>query len=71
MNIGRRGRGRDGQPVRRLEVPSQRAGDHDLPGSALHWDGTDDSGRPAGSGVYFVALTAGGATVHGRLLLLR
>ncbi len=44
-----------GRRVRRLAEATLAAGRHALP-----WDGTDDAGRPVGSGVYFVRLRAGG-----------
>ena len=35
------------------------------------WDGADDQGRPAASGVYLVRLTAGADRASGRVVLLR
>lgn len=35
------------------------------------WDGTDDAGLDAASGVYFVSVTAGGSHVRGKVVVLR
>ncbi len=35
------------------------------------WDGADETGRPAASGVYFYRLEAGGASLTGKLALIR
>ena len=35
------------------------------------WDGADDQGRPAASGVYLLRLTAGPDRASGRVVLLR
>jgi uncharacterized protein (DUF362 family) len=47
--------------------------DRQLPGGAhqSRWDGRDDRGREAASGVYFYYLSAGDARQVGRMLLLR
>lgn len=47
--------------------------DGDLPAGAhvAPWDGTDASGRPAASGVYFLRLEAGGATDVGKVVLMK
>lgn len=39
--------------------------------NAVTWDGTDGSGNNAASGVYLYAVTAGGRSVFGRMLLVR
>jgi hypothetical protein len=36
-----------------------------------HWDGRDEAGRPAASGLYLARLTAAGDARVQRLLLLR
>ena len=38
---------------------------------ALVWNGLDDRGRPASSGVYLVELRTGADRAHGKLLLLK
>jgi 1,4-alpha-glucan branching enzyme len=39
--------------------------------SEVAWDGSDGSGRPAASGIYFIRLTAGDAIRSAKLVLLR
>ena len=34
------------------------------------WDGTDQGGRPVGSGVYFYQIKAGGFSAHKKMLFL-
>jgi hypothetical protein len=55
-----------GQLVRVLHEGRFAAG----PGS-MHWDGRTDSGRQAGSGVYFCLLEVDGASATGRMVLLK
>ena len=55
-----------GRRVRSLVGGVQDAGVHDAT-----WTGTDDSGRRAGSGVYFVRLVTGEGTLTRRVVLLR
>ncbi len=55
-----------GQLVRTLVDGEVAAGTH-----AVVWDGRDDAGRAAASGVYIVRLAAGAHTVHRRATLLR
>ena len=55
-----------GQQVRRLESGEWPAGTHQTT-----WDGLDEKGTPAGSGVYFCRLRAGPFTGVRRMLLLR
>lgn len=38
---------------------------------ALRWDGRDDNGARASSGVYFARVTAGTSVEHGKMLLLK
>jgi hypothetical protein len=54
-----------GREVRRLVDQEMSAGTH-----SVTWDGTDQSGHPAASGVYFFRMTAGGVekSVKGVLL---
>ena len=55
-----------GQKVRLLHEGPAAAG-----GGQLFWDGRDDWGRPAASGIYFAVLKGDGLALHRRLLLLR
>jgi hypothetical protein len=54
-----------GRLVRRFEVRPYDAGEHEV-----FWDGTADSGRPSPSGLYFVRVRTGGATVGTTRLIL-
>jgi hypothetical protein len=55
-----------GRLVRRLEAGRLKAGEH-----AVLWDGRDEAGRPAGSGVYFYELRAGETRSGRKLIRLR
>ncbi len=55
-----------GQVVRELQVDAPGAGEH-----RLSWDGRDEYGREAGSGVYVYRLETREWAVHRRMLLLR
>ncbi len=55
-----------GKRVRCLLEESRPAGNH-----SVHWDGLDDSGSPAVSGVYFYRLTAGKNAFSRKMILLR
>ena len=55
-----------GQVVRELQVHAAGAGEH-----RLSWDGRDDYGRDAASGVYVYRLETREWAVHRRMLLLR
>ncbi len=55
-----------GQRVRRLITEQRRAGRHHV-----LWDGLDDTGQPAATGVYLVRLRAGRQEETRRMLLLR
>jgi len=55
-----------GQKVRTLYRGIQQAGIH-----RVAWDGRDGSGSAVGSGVYFVALSAGGTARRLRLVVVR
>ena len=46
-----------GQRLRRIELPARASGLH-----VLSWDGRDDSGRPASSGVYVFVVRWGSPT---------
>ncbi len=55
-----------GQPVRRLVREDFPPGRH-----RVVWDGRDDTGRPAGSGVYLICIETGKTTHTMRVLLLQ
>ena len=55
-----------GQLVRVLHADAPRAGEH-----RITWDGRDQYGRPAASGVYVYSLQTGSWAVHRRMMLLR
>lgn len=56
----------DGRLVRTVPASELTRGRHDW-----RWDGTDDSGAPVSSGVYFVRLALGGAADIQKILLVR
>jgi len=55
-----------GTLVRRLADQSMPAGEH-----SLVWDGADDAGRTASSGIYFVRLLAGPVTETRKIVMLK
>ena len=55
-----------GRRVRELLSSNFPAGEH-----GARWDGKDDRGRRAATGIYFATLDAGGTLVRTRLALLR
>jgi flagellar hook assembly protein FlgD len=57
-----------GRRIRRLTSGDRvlAAGPHEF-----RWDGRNEYGRTASSGVYFVRLSAGSAVEHGKLVLIR
>ncbi|MBC8423859.1 alpha amylase C-terminal domain-containing protein [bacterium] len=55
-----------GRRVRTLLTGQQAAGER-----RIVWDGLDDTGEGVASGVYFVRIAAGEATVMGKVVLLR
>jgi calcineurin-like phosphoesterase family protein/flagellar hook capping protein FlgD len=55
-----------GRRVRELLSQNLPAGEH-----GARWDGRDDRGRRAASGIYFATLDAGGIVIKSRLALLR
>jgi len=55
-----------GALVRRLVDQSMPAGEH-----SLVWNGLDDGGRPASSGIYFVRLSAGRVTETRKVVMLK
>lgn len=57
--------GPDGRKVRTLLSGSVSAGHHEV-----HWDGRDEAGRTAGSGIYFYALRAPSIVESRRLIFM-
>lgn len=55
-----------GRIVRRLVDDARAAGEY-----RIEWDGRDEGGRSAASGVYFARLFAGGISVSRKMLILR
>lgn len=55
-----------GRLVRRLHAGTLAAGDH-----AILWDGRDDAGSPAATGVYLARLSGGGAQAIRKLVMVR
>jgi len=55
-----------GALVRRLADQTMSAGDHNIV-----WDGVDDAGRPATSGIYFVRMIAGRYTDTRKIVMLK
>ncbi len=55
-----------GRRVRAVDLPSASAG-----ARRVHWDGRDDSGNAAGSGVYLFRLVSGSEAVSGRMVKVR
>ena len=60
-----------GQPVRQLNLGRQTAGDYLSRETAAYWDGRDELGEMASSGVYFYALEAGAFQATRRMLILK
>ena len=48
-----------GDVVRQFNLGHQRAGSYETKGQAVYWDGTNDSGEPVASGIYFYNLSIG------------
>lgn len=55
-----------GRQVRKLAEGTRSPGRH-----AVAWDGTDDRGRAAGTGIYFVSLDAGPMQARRKVVILR
>ncbi|MCX6829843.1 MAG: T9SS type A sorting domain-containing protein [candidate division Zixibacteria bacterium] len=55
-----------GQAIREIEIGEKPAGSH-----SIIWDGTDDSHKPAGSGIYFYKVKAGEFASSKKMILLK
>lgn len=60
-----------GQRIRTLELGRRPAGYYAGRGRAAHWDGRDDRGREAASGVYLVVLRAGERRLSQKVTLIK
>ena len=61
----------DGKLIRTLSLGHQAAGVYHNRSRAAYWDGKNDSGESAASGVYFYTLTAGDFTATRKMLILK
>ena len=59
----------EGQAVRRLSLGHQPAGMYQDRSRAAYWDGRNEVGEPAASGIYFYTLTAGDFTATRKMLI--
>jgi hypothetical protein len=60
-----------GRTVRRLDIGSRAAGAYRSRDRAAYWDGRNDFGEQAGSGIYYVELGTFGKPALRRLIVLR
>ena len=60
-----------GQVVRTLEVGHRIASAYESRSKAIHWDGRNNLGEQAASGVYFYTLTAGDFSATRKMLILK
>ncbi len=61
--------GVNGHVIRRLFLGHQLAGTYHSKGRAAYWDGKNEWGEPAASGLYFYTLTAGDFTATLKMLI--
>ena len=61
----------DGKLVRQIDIGHQPAGLYYEPGSAIFWDGKNQSGEQVTSGIYFYTLTAGHYNATRKMLILK
>ena len=59
----------DGHLIRTLVLGLQAAGVYQIKGRAVYWDGRNELGEPAASGVYFYTLIAGDFTATRKMLI--
>ena len=59
----------DGQLIRTLSFGHQSAGIYQSKSRAAYWDGKNELGEPAASGVYFYTLTTGDLTATRKMLI--
>ena len=60
-----------GHLVRRIDVGLQGAGDYRSRGGAVYWDGRNEFGEQAASGVYYYTIDAGDFSATSKMLLLK
>jgi hypothetical protein len=61
----------DGRVIRTLELGAREAGSHAARDDAAYWDGRNELGEAAASGVYFYELTAGTHREIRRMVILK
>ena len=61
----------NGQPVRRLTLGQQMAGNYANRARAAYWDGKNAFGEPVGSGVYFYTLTTDDFSATRKMLIAK
>ena len=60
-----------GHLVRTLELGYRAPGIYKQRGEAAYWDGKNELGEPAASGIYFYTFTAGDFTATRKMLIVR
>lgn len=60
-----------GEAIRVLDVGHKDAGYHVSKGSAVYWDGRDNSGELSSSGIYFYAISAGDFHAVKKLIIMK
>ena len=60
-----------GHLVRRIDVGFQVAGDYTSRGKSVYWDGRNEFGEQAASGVYYYTINAGDYSAASKMLLLK
>ncbi|HIC02497.1 TPA: T9SS type A sorting domain-containing protein [Candidatus Poribacteria bacterium] len=60
-----------GHLMRRIDMGLRSAGDYTSRGKSAYWDGRNEFGEQAASGVYYYTICAGGYTETRKMLLLK
>lgn len=60
-----------GQIVRTLDIGAKEAGNYVNRERAAYWDGNNNAGEAAASGIYFYAIRAGSFGATGRMVILK
>ncbi len=61
----------NGKPIRTLSIGHQSAGTYISKSRAAYWDGHNEFGEKAASGLYFYTFTAGKFSATGKMLILK